>query len=58
MAAGHAGAYLHTMADLQVYQTNLLSELDSNEGFNPEAVAEGEWTKHEGAVTSGAKNET
>lgn len=40
VAAGHAGAYLHTMADLQVYQSNLLSELDSDEGFNPEVVAQ------------------
>lgn len=40
MAAGRAGACLHTMALLQAYQADLLKDLDEGEGPTPEDVAE------------------
>lgn len=36
MAAGQAGLSLHTMAVLQVYQADLLKELDHGEGIGPD----------------------
>ncbi|XDV19450.1 hypothetical protein PO909_024920 [Leuciscus waleckii] len=39
-AAGQAGTALHTMAVLQVYQADLLGDLDQGAGMSPEAVAE------------------
>ncbi len=40
MAAGQAGATLHTMAILQAYQAEVLKELDEGDGVTPEAVRE------------------
>jgi hypothetical protein len=40
MAAGRAGASLHTMAILQAYQADLLKDIDQGEGPTPEDVAE------------------
>lgn len=40
MAAGQAGGALHTMAVLQVYQADLLKDLDDGKGLSPEAVTE------------------
>ncbi len=40
MAAGQAGAALHTMAILQAYQTEVLKEMDEGDGVTPEAVKE------------------
>ncbi|CAM4537370.1 unnamed protein product [Leuciscus chuanchicus] len=39
-AVGQAGAALHTMAVLQVYQADLLRDLDQVQGLTPDAVAE------------------
>ncbi len=39
-AAGQAVASLHTMAVLQVYQADLLKDLDSGQGLSPDEVAE------------------
>ncbi|KAK3513243.1 hypothetical protein QTP70_009712 [Hemibagrus guttatus] len=39
-AAGQADPSLHPMVVLQLYQAELLSELDCGEGFNPETVSE------------------
>lgn len=39
-AAGQAGASLHTMVVLQVYQADLLNDLDYDKGLAPEAVKE------------------
>ncbi|XP_048037438.1 DLA class I histocompatibility antigen, A9/A9 alpha chain-like [Megalobrama amblycephala] len=38
VAAGQAGAALHTMAVLQAYQADLLKDLDQGQGLSPEAV--------------------
>ncbi len=40
MAAGQAGAALHTMAILQAYQAEALKEMDEGCGVTPEAVKE------------------
>ncbi len=40
MAAGQAGAALHTMAILQAYQAEVLKEMDEGDGVTPEAVKE------------------
>ncbi len=40
MAAGQAGAALHTMAILQAYQAEVLKEMDEGDGVSPEAVKE------------------
>lgn len=40
MAAGRAGASLHTMAVLQAYQADLLKDIDEGEGPTPEDIAE------------------
>ncbi len=40
VAAGQAGACLHTMAVLQAYQADLLKELDEGEGFSAEDIRE------------------
>ncbi len=40
MAAGQAGVALHTMAILQVYQVEVLKEMDDGDGVTPEAVKE------------------
>lgn len=40
VAAGQAGASLHTMAVLQVYRAYLLKDLDHGEVLGPEAVKE------------------
>ncbi len=40
MAAGQAGAALHTMLVLQAYQADLLKDLDQAQGLPPEAVTE------------------
>ncbi len=40
VAAGLAGAALHTMAVLQAYQADLLKDLDQGQGLPPEAVSE------------------
>lgn len=45
-AAGHAGASLHTMAILQVYQADLLNDLDSSEAIDPESVREIRWATY------------
>ncbi len=39
-AAGQAVASLHTMAVLQVYQADLLKDLDNGQGLLPDEVAE------------------
>ncbi len=39
-AAGQAVASLHTMAVLQVYQADLLKDLDNGQGLSPDEVAE------------------
>ncbi len=38
MAAGQAGAALHTMAILQAYQAEVLKEMNEGDGVTPEAV--------------------
>ncbi len=40
MAAGQAGAALHTMAILQAYQAEVLKEMDEGDSVSPEAVKE------------------
>ncbi len=40
MAAGQAGAALHTMAILQAYQAEVLKDVDERDGVTPEAVKE------------------
>ncbi len=40
VAAGQAGAALHTMSVLQAYQADLLKDLDQGQGLPPEAVTE------------------
>ncbi len=46
MAAGQAGAALHTMAILQVYQAEVLKEMDEGDSVSPEAVEELRRTTH------------
>lgn len=43
VAAGQAGACLHTMAILQAYQANLLKDLDEGEGVRPNIIKELLW---------------
>ncbi|XDV54458.1 hypothetical protein PO909_022742 [Leuciscus waleckii] len=40
VAAGQAGAALHTMSVLQAYQANLLKDLDKGQGVSPDAMDE------------------
>lgn len=40
MVAGQEGAALHTMAVLQVYQADLLKDMDEGKGLKPEDVKE------------------
>lgn len=40
MAAGHAGACLHTMVLMQAYQVDILKGLAEGEGQTPEDLAE------------------
>ncbi len=40
MAAGQAGAALHTMAILQAYQAEVLKEMDEEDGVTSKAVKE------------------
>ncbi len=40
MAAGQAGAALHTMAILQAYKAQVLKEMDEGDRLTPEAVKE------------------
>ncbi len=40
IAAGQAGMALHTMAIFQVYQADVLKEMDEGTGLTPEAVKE------------------